>query len=68
MPIAEALVLARLSASKGQARKDVEAGGVSVNNVRVMEVGRTLATADLLFGRHILLRKGKRTYAVVSVG
>jgi len=67
LPIIDALVAAALSPSKGQARKDVEAGGISVNNVRVAEVARTLTSSDLLFGRHVLLRKGKRNYAVLSV-
>lgn len=67
LPIADALVAAALSSSKGQARKDVEAGGISVNNVRVAEVSRALTSSDLLFGHHILLRKGKRNYAVLSV-
>ncbi|HUG10708.1 MAG TPA: tyrosine--tRNA ligase [Opitutaceae bacterium] len=66
MPIADALLAAALSPSKGQARKDVEAGGISVNNVRVAEVSHALASSDLLFGHHILLRKGKRNYAVLS--
>ena len=33
-PLAELLVLAGLCPSKGQARKDIEGGGVYVNNVR----------------------------------
>ena len=61
------LVQAGLAPSKGQARKDIEGGGIYVNNVRATESGRTLTPADLLFGRHVLLRKGKRTYAVISV-
>src|ERR1043166_8930155 len=35
-PLAELLVLSGLSASKGQARKDVEGGGIYMNNVRQM--------------------------------
>ncbi|HEY5550661.1 MAG TPA: tyrosine--tRNA ligase [Opitutaceae bacterium] len=67
LALADALVAATLSPSKGQARKDVEAGGISVNNVRVAEVTRALTSSDLLFGHHILLRKGKRNYAVLSI-
>jgi tyrosyl-tRNA synthetase len=64
-PLAELLVYSGLSPSKGQARKDVEGGGVYLNNVRVAEVARAVTTADLLFGKYLLLRKGKRTYAVL---
>lgn len=66
LPLVELLVHAGLSQSKGQARKDVEGGGVSVNNIREASFQRTVATNDLLFGKHILLRKGKRNYAVVT--
>lgn len=69
LPLVEALVLAGLASSKGQARKDIEGGGVAVNNTTVArdQAQRVLTAGDLLFGRHILLRKGKRNYAVGSL-
>jgi len=60
------VVYAGLASSNGQARKDIEGGGIYVNNVRATAVTRTLTSADLLFGKYILLRKGKRTYAVLN--
>ena len=66
IPLVELLVHAGLSQSKGQARKDVEGGGVSVNNIREANFQRAVATNDLLFDKHVLLRKGKRNYAVVT--
>jgi len=63
----EALVHAGLSQSKGQAKKDIEGGGVYINNVKCADVAKTLTTTDLLFGKHVLLRKGKRTYAVLRL-
>jgi tyrosyl-tRNA synthetase len=66
-PLLELLVLAGLASSKGQARKDVEGGGIYVNNAREAEPGRVVTHADLLFGKYLLLRKGKRTYAVLTV-
>jgi tyrosyl-tRNA synthetase len=67
MPLTELLVHAGLAPSKGQARKDIEGGGIYLNNVRVAEVSRAATARDLLFGKYLLLRKGKRTYAVVNV-
>ncbi len=64
--LTEVLVHAGLCPSKGQARKDVEGGGIYVNNVREASAQRHLGSADLLFGKHVLLRKGKRTYTVVT--
>jgi tyrosyl-tRNA synthetase len=66
-PLTELLVHAGLAPSKGQARKDIEGGGIYLNNVRIAEVSRAATASDLLFGQYILLRKGKRTYAVVNV-
>ena len=66
LPLVELLVHAGLCPSKGQARKDIEGGGVNVNNVREAGAARAVTTNDLLFGRHILLRKGKKNYVVVT--
>jgi tyrosyl-tRNA synthetase len=35
--------------------------------VKCADIARALTSADLLFGKHVLLRKGKRTYAVLSL-
>jgi tyrosyl-tRNA synthetase len=66
-PLVELLVEAGLCPSKGQARKDIEGGGVYVNNIREASARRQVTAGDLLFGRHLLLRKGKRNYTVLSV-
>ena len=65
-PLVELLVLTGLCPSKGQARKDIEGGGAYVNNVREASIQRTFTTNDLLFGKHLLLRKGKRNYVVLT--
>jgi tyrosyl-tRNA synthetase len=66
LPLAELLVHAGLCPSKGQGRKDVEGGGVNLNNVREANFQRAVTRADLLFGKHVLLRKGKKNYVVVT--
>ena len=63
--LTDLLVHAGLAPSKGQARKDIEGGGIYLNNVRATEIARHVTTTDLLFGQYVLLRKGKRTYAVL---
>ena len=67
MPLVELLVHSGLCPSKGQARKDIEGGGVNMNNVREAGATRAVSAADLLFGKHLLLRKGKKNYVVVTV-
>ena len=65
--LVDLLVHAGLCPSKGQARKDIEQGGININNVRESSAARAVTSADLLFGKHLLLRKGKRNYTVVTV-
>ncbi len=65
-PLVELLVHVGLCPSKGQARKDIEGGGVYINNVREASAARAVTTNDLLFGKHVLLRKGKKNYVVVT--
>jgi len=66
LPLVEVLVHSGLCTSKRQARQDIEGGGVYLNNVRESNVNRAVLNADLLFGKHLLLRKGKRNYVVVT--
>jgi tyrosyl-tRNA synthetase len=63
--LVDLLVATKLSPSKSQARKDVEAGGVYVNNVRAADAKLVLGAEHLLFGTYVLLRKGKRNYALL---
>ncbi len=58
----DTLVLAGLCASKGAARRDIEGGGIYVNDQKVADVTRTLTRADLLAGRYVVLRKGKKSH------
>ncbi len=65
-PLVELLVHAGLAPSKGQARKDIEGGGVYINNIREANFQRSVTAADLLFGKYLLLRKGKRNYVIIT--
>jgi len=67
LALAEALVATGLCPSKGQARKDIEGGGIYINNVKCTDVVKALGATDIVFDRHILLRKGKRNYAVMTL-
>jgi tyrosyl-tRNA synthetase len=65
-PLVEILIHSGLCPSKGQARKDVEGGGAYINNVREANPQRAITSNDLLFAKHLLLRKGKRNYVVLT--
>ena len=62
----DVLVHSGLCPSRGQARKDVEGGGIYLNNQRISEAARTVTGSDLLFGKYLLLRKGKRSYTLLK--
>ena len=64
----ELLHEAGLAQSRGQARKDVKGGGVYVNGKRIDDEQHKLTTNDLMFEKYLLLRRGKRNYAVVTAG
>jgi len=63
----ELLHEAGLAQSRGQARKDVKGGGVYVNGKRIDDEQHKLISTDLMFYKYVLLRRGKRNYAVVIV-
>jgi tyrosyl-tRNA synthetase len=67
LDLVEALVRhGALASSKGEARRAISQGGVYVNGVRAPE-GAAIRAADLLHGRHVLLRRGKKAYGVLTV-
>jgi tyrosyl-tRNA synthetase len=66
--LVDALVSVGMVKSKSEARRQIEQGGVYVNLQRETDVNRALGAADLLAGRNVLLRKGKKEYGLLQVG
>ncbi|MEM7315017.1 MAG: tyrosine--tRNA ligase [Planctomycetota bacterium] len=66
LPILEAFVAAGLSKSKGEARRTVQQGGAYVNNVRCQEVDHVLKSDDLTSETVMLLRSGKKKFALLK--
>ncbi len=65
--LVEVLVDAQLCPSKGQARKDIEQGGIYLNTIRETNPVRRITTKDLHPQKQsLLLRKGKKNYVVVT--
>jgi tyrosyl-tRNA synthetase len=56
-----------LCASRSEARTALSQGGVYLNNERVSDPSAVPGTQDLLHGRFLVLRRGKRSYGVVDV-
>ncbi len=53
--------------SKGEARKMVQSGGVSINREKISDIARKINTADLLHNTYVLIQKGKKNYYLVKV-
>ncbi|MEV6377433.1 tyrosine--tRNA ligase [Micromonospora musae] len=50
-----------------EARRVIAEGGAYVNNNRVTEVDAQVSESDLLHGRYLVLRRGKRSFAGVEL-
>ena len=67
MPLVELLVHTGLSPSKGQARKDIEGRGISINNNPPLpNFAYAIQGSDLQFDTYLRLRKGKKNYVIVT--
>ena len=66
LPLVEALVRAKLAGSKGDARRTVQQGGAYVNNRPEGDLDRKLSLADLASETMIVLRSGKKRYALLK--
>lgn len=64
--IIDLLVATGLSASKGAAKRTVAEGGVSVNNERIDAEDWVAQPSHFLFGKWLVLRRGKRNVAGVE--
>ena len=64
--ITDLLVASGLSASKGAARRTIGEGGAYVNNVRIESDEWVPQSSDFLYGRWLVLRRGKRNIAGVE--
>lgn len=60
------LVDTKLAASRGEARRLVQQGGVSANGEKITEIDKTFTTADYNDDGVILIKKGKKAFHQVK--
>ncbi len=65
--VADLMEKAGIVRSKSEARRAIAAGGAYLNNEKVTEQDAVPSANDLLGGRFLVLRRGKRTVAGVEV-
>jgi len=52
--------------SKGEARKMIQGGGVSVNKEKVNDPAQVFTTDDLIKGKYLIPQKGKKNYFLLT--
>lgn len=58
---------AAVFASKGEMRKLVQGGGVSLNKEKLQQFDRAVTEEDLIGGKYLLVQRGKKNYYLVIV-
>ena len=58
---------AAVFASKGEMRKLVQGGGVSVNKEKLTAFDRNITAEDLIDGKYLLVQRGKKNYYLIIV-
>ena len=53
--------------SRGEMRKMVQGGGVSLNKERLETFDRLVTTDDLIDGKYLLVQRGKKNYFLITV-
>ncbi|MGW2398436.1 tyrosine--tRNA ligase [Kitasatospora sp. NPDC001664] len=67
LPIVDLLVEAGLAPSRSGARRTIKEGGAYLNNEKVTDEEAVPVASDLLHGRWLVLRRGKRNIAAIEV-
>jgi tyrosyl-tRNA synthetase len=67
-PLVDLFAESGLVESKSAARRAIKEGGAYLNNVKVSDEAYVPASEDLLHGRYLVLRRGKRAIGGVEVG
>ena len=52
--------------SKGDARKMIQGGGVSVNKEKLEDVNAVIDNTYLLHGKYLLIQKGKKNFYLIK--
>lgn len=57
---------AKITTSKGEARKLIQGGGIQLNRKKIGDVQQTVTEAQLLHQKYLLIQKGKKNYFLVE--
>ena len=66
-PTSEIQDVKTIFGSKGEMRKLVQGGGVSINKSKLTAFDQMFTSDDLLQGKYLILQKGKKNYFLITV-
>lgn len=66
MDIIELFVLCGLCKSKTEAKNLRKQGGLYINNIQIGQTQEKIDNSELLFGKYLLLRRGKSNYHFIT--
>jgi tyrosyl-tRNA synthetase len=66
-PVANLMAAAGISPSVSEARRAIAGGGAYLNNQKVTDERAIPGAEDLLYGRYLIFRRGKRTVGAVEI-
>jgi tyrosyl-tRNA synthetase len=61
------LVECKVAPSKSEARRAIEAGGVYLNNRRIADPAAAVVAKDVIDGRFLILRRGRKNYWLIRI-
>lgn len=65
-PLLDVLTAAGAFGSRGEAKRAIRQGGVSINGVRAQDEGQTVGQEDLRCGRYLFLRSGRKNFRLAA--
>nr|HPI97210.1 S4 domain-containing protein [Synergistales bacterium] len=67
LPLVDLLAVSGICKSKGEAKRLLKGGGVYVNGERVNSEDLSITDKEILHGKHIFLRLGKKRFYMVNL-
>ena len=67
MKFSELAITTGSGKSNGDVRRTVEQGGMSLNGEQIKDAGRAVLMSDLVDGRLMVIRRGRKNYAIVKL-
>ena len=63
----DVLTAANVCESRGEAKRAIRQGGVSVNGVRVSDEGASVESSQLRCGRYLFVRVGRKNFHLIEM-